>query len=131
MFAEQCENKVSQNRTAEKSPVNKKAPFRFSISAAAVMAALALPNAAHAITAKDVLEKMTEKERFGYVTGLVDMMSYQSVLAGNRTRAECVTKTFYDNADATWKLVVAMFEKYSDKAPEGLIVLVMNRACGG
>jgi hypothetical protein len=130
MPAEKRKNKVSQNREAEKSPADKMAPFRFSISTATVIASLALPHSAFAITAKDVLEKMTDKERFGYVTGLVDMLSYQSVLAGNRARAECVSKTFYENTEATWKLVVATFEKYSDKSPEGLIVVVMNRACG-
>jgi hypothetical protein len=29
----------------------------------------------------------------------------------------------------TWLLMRAMFEKYSDKAPEGLAVVLMNRAC--
>jgi hypothetical protein len=106
------------------------APFRLLISACALGCALALPSAALAITAKDVMEKMTDKERFGYVTGLVDMLSYQFVLAGNRTRAECISKAFYGDTEATWKLLVSTFEKFSDKAPEGLVVVLMNRACG-
>jgi hypothetical protein len=85
---------------------------------------------ARAITAKDVLEKMTEKERFSYVTGLVDMLSYQSVLAGNRSRAECITTAFYSKTEETWRLMVSTFEKFSDKNPEGLVVVLMNRACG-
>jgi peptide methionine sulfoxide reductase MsrA len=108
------------------------APFRFPLSAAALAATVVLTGGgAKAITAKDVLEKMTEKERFGYITGLVDMLSYQSVLAGNRTRAECVSKTFYDNAESSWKLLVALFEKYADKSPEGLVIVFMTRSCGG
>jgi hypothetical protein len=105
------------------------APFRLSF-VLALLAAVVLPaGKARAITAKDVLEKMTEKERFGYVTGLVDMLSYQFVLAGNRGRAECVTKAFYGNAEDTWRSVLSTFEKFSDKAPEGLVVVLMNRAC--
>jgi hypothetical protein len=108
------------------------APFRFSLNVVALLAALVLPRgSANAVTAKDVLEKMTEKERFGYVTGLVDMLSYQFVLAGNRERAECVTKAFYSNAEDTWRSVVSTFQKFEDKSPEGLIVVLMNRSCGG
>jgi hypothetical protein len=108
------------------------APFRFSISAALLLVTVLLPSGdARAITAKDVLEKMTDKERFGYVTGLVDMLSYQSILAGNRTRAECISNAFYGKTEETWQSVMATFGKFSDKAPEGLVVVLMNRACGG
>ena len=90
-----------------------------------------LPNGvARAVTAKDVLEKMTDKERFGYVTGLVDMLSYQSILAGNRVRGQCISDTFYKNPKESWPSLMAMFDSYSDKAPEGLVVVHMNRACG-
>jgi hypothetical protein len=57
------------------------------------------PGPAGAVTAKDVLKKMGDKERFSYVTGLVDMLSYQSVLAGNRDRAECISNEFYKKTE--------------------------------
>ena len=76
--------------------------------------------AAHAITAKDVLEKMGDKERFGYVTGLVDMLSYQAVLANDRSRAECIVNEFYNKTDATWRLLTATFERYPTSHPKGL-----------
>lgn len=76
------------------------------------------------------MQKMTEKERFGYVTGLVDMLSYQHVLAGNQERAKCISDAFYKKSDDAWRLVGETFGKYPDKAAEGLIVVLMNRACG-
>lgn len=85
---------------------------------------------ASAFKARDVMDTMTEKERFGYVTGLVDMLSYQYVLAGDRTRAECVTKAFYSKTEETWKLVYDTFRRFPDKAPEGLVVVLMKQACG-
>jgi hypothetical protein len=107
------------------------APFRYFRRAALLAAALVLATQpARAITAKDVLEKMTEKERFSYVTGLIDMLSYQLVLAGNRPRAECITNAFYGKTEETWRSMVATFEKFSDRNPEGLVVVLMNRACG-
>lgn len=73
---------------------------------------------------------MTEKERFSYVTGLFDMLSYQAVLAGNQPRAACITEAFYVKTKETWQSLFATFEKFSDKPPEGLVVVLMSRACG-
>jgi hypothetical protein len=87
-------------------------------------------SAAVAITAKDVMEKMTEKERFGYVTGLIDMLSYQHLLSGNRERAQCISNAFYGKKDEAWHMLFETFGRYPDKAPEGLVVVLMKRACG-
>jgi hypothetical protein len=51
-------------------------------------------------------------------------------LAGNRPRAECITAAFYSKTEETWRLMVSTFEKFSDKNPEGLVVVLMNHACG-
>lgn len=77
------------------------------------------------------MEKMTEKERFSYVTGLADMLSYQYLLAGNRDRAKCVSDAFYGSDKQTWSKVYEAFGRFSDKAPEGLVILLMKNACGG
>ena len=106
-------------------------PFRHVIGAAMTAGLFAMTiQCAFAITAKDVMEKMTEKERFGYVTGLVDMLSYQSLLAGNRQRAQCIADAFYGKKNETWQTLFAVFGKHPDKAPEGLVTVVMNHACG-
>lgn len=85
---------------------------------------------ASAITAGDVMEKMTEKERFGYLSGLVDMLSYQALLSGDQPRAKCMVDHFYGRKDKSWASVFAAFGRYPDKAPEGLVVLLARKACG-
>lgn len=97
-------------------------------SFAAVLCALA-STPCLAITAKDVTEKMTDKERFNYLAGLADMLSYQSVLSGDQKRAVCVSDAFYKN-EATQKLIIDSLYRYPEKAPEGLVIVVMNQACG-
>lgn len=95
----------------------------------ALVVATVLPNAAFAITAKDVLEKMADKERFGYLTGLVDMLSYQSLLGGDRKRAECISDAFYKE-DAMAKRIFEAFSRFPDKSPEGLVILLFKQSCG-
>jgi hypothetical protein len=96
-----------------------------------LIAPLFVSSSAAAITAKDVMEKMSKEERFGYLTGLADMLSYQYVLAGDRPRAECISKEFYSKKEETWKRVYNALEAFPDKAPEGLIVVLMKKSCGG
>jgi hypothetical protein len=93
------------------------------------MALVMSTNCAFAITAKDVTEKMTEKQRFGYVTGLIDMLAYQHLLSGNRDRSQCISDAFYGKKDETWHKLFELFGRFPDKAPEGLVVVLMNRAC--
>jgi hypothetical protein len=83
-----------------------------------------------AIKASDVMEKMSEDERFGYLTGLADMLSYQYVLAGDRPRAECITNAFYSKKEDTWRRVYESFKRLPDKGAEGLVVVLMKQECG-
>lgn len=102
------------------------------LKSAALLACFAF--AAHpaaAITARDVMEKMEQKQRFGYLTGLVDMMSYQVLLAGDRARAECISKAYYGKQSDMDARILETFSKYPDRAPEALIVVLMKRECGG
>jgi hypothetical protein len=89
---------------------------------------LLVPQSAGAITALDVMEKMSKEERFSYITGLVDMLSYQSILAKNKKRAECIATSFYKSKDMQRK-ILNVFGRYPNKAPEGLVILLMNKAC--
>lgn len=101
------------------------------ISAALLLAAGVAASPVNALTARDVMEKMEDKERFGYLTGLVDMMSYQAVLAGDQPRAECISNAFFGRKDDAWNDVAVLFARYPDKSPQGLVVVLMNKACGG
>ena len=103
--------------------------FSAPLAVAVLLAGFAQPAAA--ITARDVMEKMEQKQRFGYLTGLIDMMSYQVLLAGDRNRAECISKAYYGKQSDMDAQIFATFSKYPDRAPEALLVVLMKRACGG
>lgn len=100
--------------------------IRKAISAALLFAASCPP--AFAITASDVMDKMSKEERFSYLTGLVDMMAYQSLLAGKKDHAKCVIDKFYDDK-VVLKRVYDALDKFPNKAPEGLVILVMRQEC--
>jgi len=102
----------------------------FSRLALAALAFAVNSTSAHAIAARDVMEMPTQ-ERFSYITGLVDMLSYQHVLSGDRVRAECITNAFYSQKKETWDRVHDTMLAFPDKAPEGLIVVLMKKQCGG
>lgn len=65
----------------------------------------------------------------GYITGMVDMLSYQAVLQGNRERAICINNAFYRD-DATLKRVVDAMFAFPDKQPVQVLIVVLNKACG-
>lgn len=99
------------------------------VFATTLFAVVCINAPAQAMMARDVLEKMTADQRSGYFTGLVDMLSYQHLLDGNEQRAECVVAWFYDR-DGTIKKVLAAFERFPDKAAEGIFILMARKACG-
>ena len=103
-------------------------PKRTSKAAALACAVALASTPCLAITARDVTEKMSDKERYGYLTGLVDMLSYQSLLSGDRKRAECVADAFYKE-EATTKKLLEAFYRFPDKAPEGIVILVLKQSC--
>ena len=101
------------------------------LKSAALLACFAFAaQPAEAITARELMEKMDRNQRFGYLTGLIDMMSYQALLAGDRARAECISDAFYKNNTMSDR-IYETFGKYPDKSPEGLVVVLMKRECGG
>jgi hypothetical protein len=100
--------------------------------AALVLLACGSRNAA-AITAQDVTEKMSHDQRFGYLTGLIDMTMYQTALSGNRTRAQCIYDAFYTkNAaqDDPWRRLNDALREFGDKRPESIVVLLIQKICG-
>lgn len=85
---------------------------------------------AFAITADDLMNKMGQDERNGYMSGLVDMLSYQSVLDGDRPKAQCINDTFYRDQDGLKYVVDAMFA-FPDKEPVAILIVAMKKKCGG
>ena len=84
---------------------------------------------AMAITAEDVLEKMSKDQQFGYLTGLIDMLAYKELLEGDKPYAQCLSDAFYKDKTMSERIFSSL-RAYPDKAPEGIIYLLMMKACG-
>lgn len=99
---------------------------------AVVFAVLASAPAFAEITARDVLNRMTEKERVGYITGAIDMALFLEQARAQKPtpRSECILKWFYGQGSTAGSQVVAMFDRHPGESAVGLIDLVINRACG-
>jgi len=85
---------------------------------------------AWAITAGEVLDKMSEDERFGYITGSVDTAMYlAAVQEKNNAKSECILNWYYGKNAAGPKQVIDMFRRYRDKPAIALIKVLIDRAC--
>ena len=74
---------------------------------------------------------MTDKQRSGYLSGLIDMLAYQTTKQGNSKKARCITDTFYrDGQDKALPQMLAVLSKYPNKRPEILISAMGNQHCG-
>lgn len=104
------------------------APFRFLSRAGTVAALVMATSNASAITARDVTDKMPKEERFGYLTGIVDTLSYQELLSGNRERAMCISDAFYKDQAGMEKIINAL-HAFPDKPPVAIVIVTMNKAC--
>jgi hypothetical protein len=104
------------------------------VVAAALLAAVPVFSNAVALVSQDVTEKMSHDQRFGYLAGLVDMNAYQAALSGNKERAKCIVDAFYANAskdDDPWRRLLDALRQYPDKRPESIVVLLIQKTCGG
>lgn len=87
-----------------------------------------LPSEANAISAGDVVGKMSEDQQYGYLTGAVDMVIFLHSSKGEGERAECIMNWFYRD-DTSAKEVIGVFHNYKDKPAIGLLHVLINRHC--
>ena len=86
-----------------------------------------------AITSKEVMSKMSEDERFGYLTGLIDMLAYHAGMAGNTARVKCIVDAYYRDpkpTSAAWSKLYKALDRFHDKQPATVVALLAEQACG-
>jgi len=109
------------------------APFRSLVLANVVVMTIALIGAtqyASALVADDVTSKMTKDTRFGYLSGLVDMLAYQTAASGDREKGNCITDAFYrEKMKDSWARLDEVLAKFPDKRPEILVSVLANQLC--
>jgi hypothetical protein len=97
--------------------------------AAVVIAVLLIPFPAFAITAADVLERLTDKERGTYLTGAIEMAMYLAASEGNQKKAACISDWYFKTGQGP-KDVIATLSLYKDKPAAALINALIKRECG-
>jgi hypothetical protein len=107
------------------------APFRSLAILGACLSVFAATHQAAAVTVDDVMKKMSEKERLGYLQGMIDMLAYQIAAAGNREKGNCIIDAFFDEKKSTdsWSQLKTVFQKYPDKRPEILLSVLAGQIC--
>jgi imidazolonepropionase-like amidohydrolase len=107
------------------------APFRCLLTVVGVVIATFAPmRSASSITAEDVMKKMSKEERFSYLTGLVDMLTFNAAESGNDAKAKCLTNAFYrDEKNAAWKSLYDAFDKSPGRPPASLMAVVAKQVC--
>jgi hypothetical protein len=92
------------------------------------LSAATLP--ARAITAEEVMTKMSQQERFGYLNGLIDMLAYQTAAHGDHEAGNCIIDRFFrEKKEESWERMYAVFTRYSDKRPEILLTVLAKQLC--
>ena len=89
------------------------------------------------MTAGIVLEKMSGKELFAYVYGIVDGMAYarfrrDTLAAGTKqqTGMDCIYKWFFANDNAAFAKIEGAFRANADYIPPVIIAALIKKECG-
>jgi len=97
----------------------------------ATAALLAVGKDAAALTADDVLNKMTGDERFAYVSGLVDGLAYARWLSDkpDETGMQCIHNWYYQGGEERSNLVHQWFSRHLNKPADALLYVFIKREC--
>ena len=95
---------------------------------ASLLGLLLVEKEASALTGEDVMDRMNESERFGYIQGMIDMAAYQARLDGNEDLAQCIAAWFNDSPDGP-QTVWANLDAYREHAAEAVVTLLIEREC--
>jgi hypothetical protein len=89
---------------------------------------------AFALTAKDVMEKMSKDDRNGYLTGLIDMRMFVAAQAGDAKLAQCIHDAYYrdlkQDGDA-WSRLIETFTRFPEKDAATIVYLLVKKTCSG
>lgn len=106
------------------------APFRSIVSSAFVLSLLFGCESAFAITAKDVIEKMSKQQQFDYLSGLIDMRAYQALQGGDAALATCINASFYeDKQSKAWLSLIDALGQFGERQPAAIVSVLTGKVC--
>lgn len=89
-------------------------------------------NEANALTSGDVLEKLSQDERYSYVSGAIEGIAYSRFLRErpNERGMKCMLNWYYDGGVESWKIVKQWFRQHEDKTAEVVLYAILSKECG-
>lgn len=92
---------------------------------------------AEVMDAGSILEKMEDKERYAYISGIVEGLAYarfrkDTIAAGSKDErgSSCIHNWYYTGTGKTPFSIEATFKKYPDQMPSVIIALMVKKECG-
>lgn len=106
---------------------------RSAVAGSVIVASVMCATPSLAVTARDVMQKMSKQERFSYLTGLIDMQMFQAGQSGQAAVSRCIHDAYYDRADAdgAWSKLYDAFDQFPDKEATAIVYLLGKKTCGG
>ena len=86
-----------------------------------------------ALTADDVMNRMNEDQRFGYVAGVVSGLAQARWIADKPDAAgtTCINNWFFAEDSQRWPVIEDWFARNPDKPAAALLYVLIKRKCGG
>ena len=93
---------------------------------------MASGGSAHALTADDVLNKMTGDERHSYIAGMIGGFAHSRFLRDqpDQSGMNCIFDWYYGSGGRKWSLIETWFSRHLDKQVEPLLYVLIKRDCG-
>ena len=84
---------------------------------------------ANAVTGGDVMQKMEDRERGGYIAGSVEMAAFLAKVSGDTERSACITDWYFRGGNGPDQIIQAL-SHFRDRAAQPVIFLMIKRQCG-
>lgn len=87
---------------------------------------------AAALTADDVMNKMSEDQRFGYISGIVDGLAFARWQQDKPDNAgtQCIYDWYYGGDGAAGQQILRQFEARPERHADVLIYALIKGQCG-
>ena len=87
---------------------------------------------AAALTANEVLNKMSVDERAGYFSGVVDGLAQARWIRDkpDQTGMKCIQDWYYTGGEPNHKRIYAWLNKHSGKPANALLYVLIKKECG-
>ena len=88
---------------------------------------------AHALTADDVMNKMTPDERTSYLAGAVEAFGQARWIADkpDASGIQCIQAWLYDDAVSALPRINQFFDLHPEKPASALLYVLIKKDCGG